>query len=70
MAEDIETTVSQSLTIGQMATATVIRTKPTHETATGVQSVRTVTTTKTTGDVSIRYIPRPIPSGGDLDTIS
>jgi hypothetical protein len=68
MADQKETTVTQSLIIGQMVTAEVIPVTPIPETAPAVQRVRTVATSMTTGNVSIRYVPRPAQSGDILDT--
>lgn len=68
MADQNEPTVAQSLISAQMVPADVIRVTPIPETTSGVQCVRTVATSMTTGNVSIRYVPRPALSGGNLET--
>lgn len=70
MADDKKTTVVQSLTIGQMVTAEVIRAGQPPETVSGTSPVRTVTTSMTTGNISVRYVPRPGQPGGAADTSS
>jgi hypothetical protein len=70
MSEEKRTTVVQGLVIGQMVTAEVISEPRVAVTASGVQPVRTVATSHTTGNVSIRYVPRSGQSGGSVDTKS
>ena len=69
MGDKKDTTVLQSLTIGRMIEAQVIRTEDVPDTASGPQLVRTVATSLTTGSLSIRYVPRPVQSSG-ADTTS
>jgi hypothetical protein len=68
MPDENKTTVAQTLVIGQMAKADVIQRTQLPGTASSVQPVRTVATTLTTGNVSIRYVPRPAQSDGNSDT--
>ncbi len=68
MTDQNQTTTTQKLNIGQMVQAEVINLNPTPVTTSGVPSVRTVATSLTTGNVSIRYVPRPTQPAGNLDT--
>jgi hypothetical protein len=70
MSDEKRTTVVQSLVLGPMVKAEVIRTSTAPETAAGAQPVRTVATSKTSGNVSIRYAPRPSQPSGNVDTTS
>jgi hypothetical protein len=68
MSEEKRTTVVQQLVFGQMVVAEGIRAAHTTETVSGVQQVRTVATSHTTGNVSVRYVPRSGQAGGSIDT--
>lgn len=70
MSEEKRTTVVQNLVLGQMVIAEVISAPQAAVTASGVQPVRTVPTSHTTGNVSIRYVPRTGQSGGSVNTKS
>lgn len=70
MPEYQETTVAQSHVAKQIVTAGVIHVGQLAETASVIPPVRTVTTSQTTGTVSVRFVPRPVQPGGGTDTES
>lgn len=70
MSDEKKTTVDQSLVFGQMVEAQVIPVATDAITASGVPLVRTVTTSLTSGNVNIRYVPRPAQPGRGTGTNS
>jgi hypothetical protein len=68
MANHNDATIPEPLSAGKMVEADIIRVTPLSATAANLQSLRTVTTSMTTGSVSIRYVPRPTQSYAEVDT--
>jgi hypothetical protein len=68
MFDSSKTTFDQMPDTGRMMVVQGIPGRPLPDTTSGVPTVRTVTTSMTTGNLSVRYVPRPAQPGGATDT--